>query len=210
MRRFLIKVLLFILIIMTLILIISGIGYGNLGIKSFLELEQETSNLYSEVYKLQEKNTIEYESKKELLVKSANEYNQKKAEYNDLIPVIYGVGKNIYDLYEIDFLWTIIGNYATEEEIVLQFDISKTLNDSIFENTDYILCNLNFTILGEYSAIVNFIYDLENDERLGFEIRNFELKKFEENLQAKFIVNSIPINKKNLSIIVGKDIIYKE
>lgn len=210
MRKFLIKSLLFILIIMTLILLISGIGYGNFGIKSFLKLEQETSNLYSEVYKLQEKNTIEYESKKELLINSAKIYNQKKSEYNSLIPIIYGVGNNMFDLYEIDFLWTIIGNYATEEGIILQFDISKTLNDSVFENTDYILCNLNFTISGEYSSIVDFIYDLENDERLGFEIRNFELKKFEENLQAKFVVNSTPINKTNLSIAVGKDIIYKE
>ena len=73
-------------------------------------------------------------------------------------------------------------------------------NDITFFNTDYILCNLTFIVSGEYLSIVDFLYDLEDDERLNFEICNFTIKKQGESLQANFIVKSIPINKTNLSI----------
>ena len=107
-------------------------------------------------------------------------------------------------------MWTIIGNYATEEGVVLQFDVISVSNNITSKHKNYILCDLNFSIVGEYTSIVNFIYDLEDDERLNFEIRNFILEKVGENLQAKFLVNSIPINQKNLSTITEKDIIDTE
>ena len=203
MRKNLIKCLLTILILMTCILITSGLGEGNLGIDSFVNLQQKTTKLYSTVYALQEKNTSEYEVKKQALLQAVDNYKKQKAEYENLIPLIQGVSdasNTPFDLYDIDFLWTIIGNYATDNGGVLQFDVSKDSNDIAFLNTDYVLCNLNFTVLGKYQSIVEFIYDLEDDDRLNFEIRNFTLKKVEENLQAKFVVKSTPINKKNLSI----------
>ena len=30
------------------------------------------------------------------------------------------------DIYDVDFLWTIVGNYATEEGINLKFDICRS------------------------------------------------------------------------------------
>ena len=203
MRIKLIISLLIILILMTCILITSGIGDGNFVVESFVKLEQKTAELNSEVYNLQSQNTSEYKIKRQALIDVSNEYKNKKMQYESLIPIIQGVGNEkskSFDLYDIDFLWTIIGNYATEDELELQFDVSKFTNDIYFLNADYILCDLKFTILGEYLSIVDFIYDLEDDERLNFEISNFIMNKMEKNLQAKFVVKSIPINKKNLSI----------
>lgn len=203
MRKVLIQSLLIILFLMTSILITSGLSNGNFGIESFVELQQKTLELNKEVNNLQSKNTSEYKAKKQALLEATSHYKEQKAEYEKIANTLQSVGDTKdyeFDLYDIDFLWTIIGNYATEEGIVLQFDVSKVLNESPFSNADYILCNLNFTVSGEYGSIVNFIYNLEDDERLGFEIHNFAMKKTEENIQSTFVVKSIPINNKNLSI----------
>ena len=213
MRKKLIKSLLFITLIMFIILMVLGLQDKDCGIKSYIELQQKTRQSHMTVQKLQNKNTSEYKAKKMDLIEASNEYKIKKEEYEKLIPIIQGVGSienKKFDLYDIDFLWTIIGNYATEEGVVLQFDITSDSKDINFEDKDYELCNLNFSVIGEYLAIVNFIYDLEDDERLNFEISNFILEKNGDNLQANFVVKSTPINQKNLSKIIEKDIIDKE
>ena len=63
------------------------------------------------------------------------------------------------------------------------------------------MCDLKFTVTGEYIAITDFIYSLEDDDTLGFEISEFLLEKGGENLQATFIVKEVPINNKNLSSV---------
>jgi len=60
---------------------------------------------------------------------------------------------------------------------------------------------LNFTVTGDYIPITNFIYNLEDDETLNFEISDFMLEKGGENLQSIFVVKNVPINSKNLSAI---------
>lgn len=213
MRRFLIKCLLFILIIMSIILITIGLQNDDYGVESYLKLQQKTKELNISMQELENKNTSEYEIKRQALIDSANNYRKVKKEYEKVISNIQSVGgneDNSFDLYDIDFLWTIIGNYATEEGIELQFDIITISNDIAVLNKDYVLCDLNFTVLGEYTSIINFIYDLEDDERLSFEIRDFKLYKEGEELKATFVVKSAPINKTNLSRLTKKDIIDNE
>lgn len=205
MRKILIKILLIILFLMNLVLILIGLWNGNLGINSFFSLQQKTTKLNEKVYDLQTKTTSEYKAKKQALIDAISNYQNKKQEYENVIEKVQSVGnverEYVFDLYDIDFLWTIIGNYATKEGITLKFDVSKLQDNDIFVNTDYILCDLNFTVSGQYLSIVNFIYDLEHDERLKFEIRNFSIEKKDKILQSSFIVKSIPINNTNFSIL---------
>ena len=203
MRTILIKSLLVIMFFLTIILIILGLRNESFFIESFVSLQQKTAKLNSEVYDLQEKNTSEYKSKQQDLIDAVSEYRKNKLEYEKTINLIKSVGSKEYefDLYDIDFLWTIIGNYATEEGVELKFDVSNISEDSLISNTDFVLCNLNFTVIGEYLSIINFIYDLEEDERLNFEINDFTMKKQGKKIQAMFLIKSIPLNNTNLSII---------
>ena len=210
MRKKLIIFLLIILVFMSGILIVSGLQNGSFGIESYISLQQKTVDLNKRIEELNNKNTSEYELKKEELLSATENYKNKKKQYEELITTVQAVGDNIsntFDLYDIDFLWTIIGNYATEEGVVLKFDVSNVSSDIALLNTDYILCDLYFTVSGEYLSIVDFIYDLEDDSRLNFEISEFKLNKVEEILQATFVVKSAPINRKNLSKIKDSDII---
>ena len=104
------------------------------------------------------------------------------------------------DLYEVDFLWATIGNYATENNLTLQFDITKSTSIAAV-SADYAMCDLNFTVTGEYIAITDFLYDIENNDKLGFEISNFVMEKGGENLQATFVVKGVPINNRSLSSV---------
>ena len=61
------------------------------------------------------------------------------------------------------------------------------------------MCDLKFTVSGDYIPITEFIYHLEDDNKLGFEISNFEMAKGGNNLQAAFTVKGVPINNANLT-----------
>ena len=71
--------------------------------------------------------------------------------------------------YTIEYLWSRVGNHATSEGVNLKMEVgSSTLNDSSYKN-------LNFTATGEFLALVQFIYSLENDANLDFTIDKFDM-----------------------------------
>ena len=110
------------------------------------------------------------------------------------------------DIYDVDFLWTIVGNYATEEGVNLKFDVIKnTTSPESYSNTsnDYVVCDLKFSVTGSYIHLTDFIYDIEDDDRLNFEINDFNMIVNEEAtesepLNATFVVYSIKLNTANL------------
>ena len=70
--------------------------------------------------------------------------------------------------YKIHYLWTRIGNYRKDRGIQsLTLDLETTGNQDIY--------NLKFTLIGNYSNIIQFLYDIEDDEELNFEPQDFVL-----------------------------------
>lgn len=179
-------------------------------VASVSQLETSSKKLDTDVAELEKKCTDDYENKKEELTKTIKNYKEAKTEYDKIIPLVSTETadsmvaleeSNLKDIYDVDFLWTIVGNYATEEGINLKFDIQRnTTSASSLSNasTNYIVCDLKFVITGKYINLTDFIYDLEDDDRLGFEINNFEMQKDGENLQVTLTVREIKINANNL------------
>lgn len=167
-------------------------------------------------------------NKKKILASTIEQYKATKAEY-ERIATEYAqlssaqllnseTGKDIYD---VDFLWTIVGNYATEEGVNLKFDVTKNTTSPISysnDSSDYVVCDLNFTVTGSYINLTDFIYDIEDDDRLNFEINDFEMEKNEtetstEPLKAKFVVYAVKLNSENLIenyVIVSNDLTQNE
>ncbi len=107
---------------------------------------------------------------------------------------------DLKDIYDVDFLWTIVGNYATEEGINLKFDVNRnTTSASSLNNvsTNYVVCDLKFVITGNYINLTDFIYDLEDDDRLNFEINDFNMQKLDSDLQVTLTVKEVKINSDN-------------
>lgn len=204
MRKYLLILVLIITGIICFSLMFFGLRFGKFTvIKSYNDVAVVSTEKKQILSELKQKNSTEFLAKKAALNSAVQEYKNKKSQYDTLVSEGQITDSDIYnsmDLYDVDFLWTTIGNYATEKGITLQFDVSKSSSATSI-SSEYVICDLSFTVTGEYIAITDFIYNIENDDKLNFEISNFLMEKGGENLQATFVVKEVPINSKDLSSV---------
>jgi len=200
MRKFVLIILLVVLAIICIFIIGVGIKIGPFKIYSYPEV-LAASKERKELLEFNEENLQEFENIQSSLKSAAKKYETEKTKYDELIEK----GKittesNIYNsnVYDMDFLWVTIGNYATQNGVLLDLNFWKSASATTV-SSEYIICKLDFTVTGDYIPITNFISQIEADDTLKFEISNFNLEKGGENLQATFSVKNVPINSKNLS-----------
>lgn len=160
---------------------------------------------------MEKTSTDEFSAKKKQLSTVIQNYREKKQEYEQVVSqfstetaasLLEMQENDLKDIYDVDFLWTIVGNYATEEGINLKFDVIKnTTSASSLNNTstNYVVCDLKFVITGKYINLTDFIYDIEDDDRLNFEINDFDMQKVESDLKVTLTVKEIKINSDNLT-----------
>jgi hypothetical protein len=212
MRKYVLILILVIVAILCINLVVFGFKIGKFKINSYNDISRlsiEKNELLSDLNK---KNTTEFKDKINELKKSTDNYKIVKTQYDELVESGEISESAIYssmDIYNLDFLWTTIGNYATEKGVTLQFDITRSSSATSL-SSDCIMCDLNFIITGDYIAITDFVYSLEDDDKLNFEIRDFLVEKGGENLQATFVVKGIPINSQNLSSVPVSSTTYVE
>lgn len=69
---------------------------------------------------------------------------------------------------------------------------------------DEVTKNLDFTLVGQYFAIMDFISALEDDSELDFRIEDFHMTpSSEDNLQATFNVTGVRIKIENTTVSVN-------
>lgn len=85
--------------------------------------------------------------------------------------------------YLLDYLWIIIGNYANDNNVKFKM------------TTDEVNLRINFDITGSYISIINFIYDIENDENLKFNLNGIEMASSTsaDTTKASFSVDGITV-----------------
>ncbi len=204
MRKYLLILILIITGVLCFSLIMNGLEIGEFKlIKSYNDVEKMSLEKKEAITELKQKSGAEFIAKSAALSSAAEEYKKQKSQYEKLVSEgkIKEADPTSIDLYDLGFLWTTIGLHATEKGVTLQFDVSKSSSSIATISTEYVMCDLNFTVTGEYTAITDFIYSLENDEKLNFELSGFTLEKGGENLQATFIVKEVPVNSKTLSSV---------
>ena len=203
MRKIILAIILIISCVICFGVICYGFEIGPVKVNGYSTVASLSAKKTELLAKLNEKNVTEFNAKKDNLQKVVDDYNTKKAEYDRLVQegkIDNNSIHNTLDLYEIDYLWTKIGNYATKEEVELQIDLTKSATSTSI-STEYIMCDLTFNVTGEYIAITDFLFDLEGDDSLRFEINDFVMQKGGQNLQATFIVKNVPIDSKTLSSV---------
>lgn len=200
MRKFLIFVLLLILVILAYFMVTDGITIKDFHVLSWKEIQTNNEQLDQNIENLDKLITVTFKNEQSNLNESYKQLLIKKNEYADL--VLYSSETDIEkatrtEMYETEFLWTKLGNYATKNNgIDMKIDVVK---GSSGEDNVY---NLNFTLIGEYAYISDFISSIENDTKLGFRINNFLLVPVASNsdsgnsnsLQATFTVENVGIN----------------
>jgi hypothetical protein len=207
MRKIVILVVLVLSIVACYYVSVEGIDTSFLQIASYSDVKSENKNLDTQISELNRKNTTEYQDKKTALTTAVKNYKDKKEQYEAMAPTI---SQDIEDKtedkitgttpYDIEFLWTIVGNYATEEGIDIKFTFTKSASSVTTSSDEYTMADINFDITGTYNSIIEFLYDIEEeDSRLGFEISSFKMVKSSSGVEATFVVESVPITSSNLS-----------
>lgn len=185
MRKTLLSVLLLLVIALIILLMVNGISFGSFHINGFKDINKKNDELTEAISDANDEND-KYTSALSKIETDVESLAEAKKRYLDLIA--QSTESEIKQAtqtktYTIEYLWSKIGNHATEEGVTLKMDVvSSTLGDQEYRN-------LNFTVDGEYLAIVQFIYTLENDSDLDFIAENFDMTS----KHATFTVKDVKI-----------------
>lgn len=215
------RVIIFICLILVIVLGYSIVSKGfsndslNVDVPSYETVEDKSNDLTKDLAAYNKKNQKDYADAISSLNSSVNSFNNSKKKYDDLIEelkidtpdegtssseiatptVVYSDKKK----YEIDYLLAKLGNYRLKEgvDITLKLTTSSTTDPSA-SSLGLIICNLNIEVKGVYMNICNFISDIENDDELGFEIRDFAMSPSDNRVMATFVVKDIPLDSETL------------
>ena len=191
MKKLLILILIGLVLALTIFTLINGLSIGNFSIWGIKQIQDQNAKLEETVTEATKLASSTFPSKVSELNTSMEKLKQEKTSYEDMVAVSEtGEVQTASQLsnYTLDFLWTEIGTHATKEGV--NIDISLTAGSG-GEN----VYNLNFTAVGSYVGISEFIRDVEDDSDLAFKIENFSMKagSSTSQLQATFVCKNIPI-----------------
>ncbi len=190
MRKLLLIIIIILLCILGYFAIFNGISIGSFQILGVNQLKDKNDKLDQEISQIETEGEVTFPSKTKELGKETDNMMEAKKTYLDLASVsTEGELKeaNQEETYLIEFLWTRMGNHATEEGVKAKFEIVSG------DTGESEVHNINFTITGHYIAIINFISAIENDSKLGFRIENFKMVPGGDDLIATFTARNIRI-----------------
>ena len=200
MKKILILILIILLGVMCYNTITDGLQIAGFSIMSIGEIKQENENLDKTIEEAKNKEETEYPAKLNEINTVAKELQTKKNKYEELKQYsseqeLLNAGQS--ERYNVEVLWTKIGNYATENGVIPKMEILSSSTSTPNAN------DLKITVTGNYIAITDFVRDIEDDAKLGFTIEDFELVPVTSgdgsNLQATFKVRDIFINQDTIT-----------
>lgn len=166
MRKIIFIVLTVIMCIVMGVVAVNGIGFANvLGIKQIKEENQKIKSNNDELSNLID---VKYPNSLKSLEDAEKQLKTTKEEYESQIALNADSGTGYLattEKYEIEFLWTRIGNHALDNDVDIKIDLTNSSTAGLYK--------LNFEVTGSYVGITDFIYSIENDSKLGFKIDNF-------------------------------------
>lgn len=180
-------------IVLVICLAIFGVKIGKLEIPSISKLIDKNKQINSNIEQVAKLTSSDYPQQISNLESTINNLNVQKQKYEQLSgfssedEATYQTEK-----FDISYLWTTIGEYATKQGITLAMDVKKGTGTDLY--------NLDFSIQGTYAHITTFITTIENDSKLSFRIYNFKLVPGSDNinLKATFTVKDVNIDDSSL------------
>lgn len=193
MRNKVIFISLIVSILLVICLAIVGLKIGNLEIPSISNLIGKNKQINSNIEQVSKLTSSDYPEQISTLEGTINDLNVQKQKYEQLSG-FSSDEESIYETekFDISYLWTTIGEYATKEGVTLAMDVKKGTGTDLY--------NLDFSVQGTYTHLSSFISTLENDSKLSFRIYNFKLVPGSDtiNLKATFTVKDVNIDDSSL------------
>ena len=194
MKNKIIMITLFVSIVLVLFLVIFGFKIGNFEIPSISKMIDKNNTINSKINEVTELTSIAYPERIGELEITIDSLNVQKEKYEQLSGFNLEDDIEFYETekYDIGYLWTTLGQYATKNKIKLTIDVKQATGTDLYD--------LYFTVEGEYVNISTFITKIENDSDLLFRIYNFKLVpgSSEVDLKATFTVKDVNIDSATL------------
>lgn len=173
----------------------NGFSFNMFGLNfetsSYNGIMNKSSELTGRINDLKTKNSTDYNLALSRKQAAVNSFNSNKEDYDKLaaqasVEEIREANKR--EEYFLDYLWMKIGTYANNNEIRVL--IEPNYNDA----------TIDFDISGQYIAVINFIYDLENDSELSFNIDNIVMQG-----GSSAAVTKASFQVKNINILTSQE-----
>jgi len=172
MKKVIISILIVILIVIAYWMMAQNFKIGNFSIQNIKGIQALDEQLNQEIATAKQKTSQEYVSEVETLrtaIKDMATAKQKYEEYN----VQGDLGLIQIKTYKVEYLWAIIGQYAKKRNTQLTLDLVSAGGDNLYD--------LNFTLIGDYTDIINCLSDIEDDDTFNFKITNFAMEPYRKN-----------------------------
>ena len=167
---------------------------GRLPIKvdvySYNEMQEQGDVLNKKLNEIETLNSVDIVNASKKVEDERTGFEIKKAEYETLEASASEeeiAEANKKQEYLLDYLWIVIGNYANDNNVKFKMQ------------TDDVNLRINFDITGSYVSIINFVYDLQNDENLRFNLNGIKLASSTsaDTTKANFSVDGITVKTSN-------------
>lgn len=188
------KVLLLILTILLALGLYNSFAHGvslkvfgqSIGTGSYSTIVNKSKQLVERKAELEKKNNSDYKQALSRQEAEKSNFKVNKASYDELAnraSVEEIRQANQKEEYYLDYLWMKIGTYANTSAIKVKI------------TPDYTLNSVSFDVSGQYIAVINFIYDLENDKELAFNVDNIVMQGGSSSAvtKASFTVTNVTI-----------------
>ena len=193
MRKVLISILVGLMLIGSGFFMVNGLA--KLNIKGARGIDEKDAQIESKISELSNIISMTYTGAESNLKQAANKLIDSKTEYENQAALSNSNSSSYaskLETYDIDYLWTKLGNYAKDENVVIKIEVTSG-------GASANLYNLNFTVTGSYVGTTDFIYDIENDSKLGFKIDNFKMITGENSeVIGAFVCQDIPLSVGNI------------
>lgn len=186
MRKIIFSILIVILLVAGGFLIAKGVSMGNFTVWGVKSIKEKNATIDQKNQQLSTLATTDYQSAVSGLNTSKTTLESEKKSYEDKAILANDNSYLQTEKYEIDFLWTKVGNYAKDRKVELKFDVANSNTKGLYD--------LKFTVAGKYAKVADYIYDIENDSKLGFKIEDFHMVSAGEGVQATFTCKEVNIN----------------
>lgn len=198
MKNVLITIFTLLIAILAIVFMVNGFTIGNFKILSVAQIKESSEELDAEIEKLNELKNTTYKTKVSNLETSTKALTTSKQKYLDLASVCTDAeikAATVTQKYSMEYLWSKLGGYATKEGVNLKIVVQTSGVED--KNT------IDFTLVGSYISIINYVSAIENDSDLGFRIENFKISGSSEQLTATFKVTNVGIKSESVSTQVS-------
>lgn len=171
MKKTLISILGFLILILVCVSATRGVLVGKLKIYSINSIKAESLELDKKIEEANTEIQQNYASSLSKVETASANLTRLKKEYEDKIGADGTLGITQIEKYKIEYLWGILGGYAKDRSVKAYLDFKET---SIKDTYD-----ITFTVYGSYLGITDFLYDIENDDELNYRTKNFKIEPTE-------------------------------